>query len=681
MKIPREPPDEAQRLQRLVAFDILDSLPEGAYDDLVRLASHLLDAPIALISLVDANRQWFKARVGLDATQTPRDISFCGHAVFEREMLVVSDARLDPRFADNPLVEGDPEIRFYAGAPLQLDDGHVLGTLCVIDRRPRTITAQQRAMLQALARQVLQLLELRRQAARAERAAQQLRETQQAAEAASQAKSDFLANMSHELRTPLNSVIGFTNILAKNKDGALDSRTLDYLDRIRSNGQHLLRLINDVLDLSKIEAGRVELLTECVDLGAVVRAVARRLDGQAQTKSTRLGVTVPAGLQAIEGDRLRLEQILINLVGNAIKFAAGGQVEIRIRVDPQGHPLRLDVIDDGVGIATSQQSRIFESFRQADPSTRRRFGGTGLGLTIARSLCEMQGLGLTLASEPGRGSLFAVSLRPHDLPLRYEPPVLHPARPVSASPRSSPAASGPAGPRTVLVIDDDADARTVLESYLHDYGCRIVAADNGEQGVAMARQLMPDLITLDLMMPRMDGWAVLKALGEDPQLRRIPVVVSSVVGGESRASLAGAIAVLDKPVERDALYEALHEHLRAPSSGWVLVVEPDPQRRAALEQWVSATGATPCAVAAATEAFERQSPGEPAIALAPVAQGAQVVSELRGRPSTRTIPIVLHGPVDGASPTPPSGTRLVAHALAEDDIATLLSEVFERPLR
>jgi PAS domain S-box-containing protein len=688
MQTPAIPPDEAERLAALRSYAILDTEPEAAYDDLVRVASHLLGVPMALVSLVDAERQWFKARLGLDATEGPRELSFCGHAVAEGRSLVVPDARQDPRFHDNPAVVGPPHVRFYAGAPLRTPAGHVLGTLCAIDHEPRTLGPEQLGLLEALARQAVSLLELRRRAAEAEantaalhdlskiqrrffelsldllciagtdgyfkrlnptwtkllghpeeellsrpwldfvhpddqeatlregsklaaghetiafenryrthdggwrwlmwsvspdpesgllmavardvtplkEAEQRLREAQLAADAANRAKSDFLANMSHELRTPLNSVIGFTNILLKNKSGNLGVRELDYLNRIGTNGNHLLRLINDVLDLSRIEAGRIDVVSEEVDLAVLVHRVVSHLQAQAQAAGARLGVTMPERLVSLRTDQHRLEQVVINLVGNALKFTTEGTVEVRIRADAEGHPVRIDVIDDGVGIPTSKHAVIFESFRQADESTRRRFGGTGLGLAISRSLCEALGFRLDLASTEGRGSLFAISLGEHDLPLAYEPPRRFNGGEEVAV-RTPELMPEPAAKErsTVLVIDDDADARAVLENFLQDYGCQIVAADSGERGIELARQLRPDLVTLDLVMPDMDGWAVLETMREDPQLCSIPVVICSIVGDESKARLSGAIAVMDKPVEREELYAVLREHLADPS--------------------------------------------------------------------------------------------------------------------
>jgi len=556
---PPTPANEAARLEALRSYDILDTLPEAVYDDIVRIASRLLGTPIAAISLIDVERQWFKAEVGLYVPETPRNISFCGHAVAADDVLVVPDATADERFADNPLVTGELGIRFYAGAPLRTPTGYTLGTLCIIDREIRQLDEEDRGLLQSLARQVVQLLELRRRAREAEQSALALRQAQREAEAANRAKSDFLATMSHELRTPLNSVIGFTNIMLKNKPDNLRPRDLDFLRRIGGNGRHLLRLINDVLDLSKVEAGRIELEPTAVDLVELVRSVFSQLEGQVRSTGVRMSFSPPPGVSRVEADEIRLRQVLINLVGNALKFASGGHVEVRLVCSESGDPLRVDVVDDGEGIAPDDRSRIFESFQQADQSAKRRFQGTGLGLTLSRSLCEMMGFRLELASEVGAGSVFSVLLHPETPAPAYRPPQGEAAA-MSQPPGRVPT-NGAERNKTVLVIDDEADARAVIEGYVADYGARVIAVDSGDRAIAMARAVRPDIIILDLLMPDEDGWSVLRRLGADAELREIPVVICSVSDGVSRASANGAAAILAKPVERDHFYATLDDFL------------------------------------------------------------------------------------------------------------------------
>lgn len=537
--------DEQQRLEELASYAILDTPPEDTYDDLVKLASRLLGAPIALVTLVDRDRQWFKARRGVDVDQTPREISFCAHVVDDRKLMVVTDASRDPRFADNPLVVGEPKLRFYLGAPLRTPAGHVLGTLCVADRVPRIPTPEQLDLIELLARRASTQLELRRKIAAAEQARehaersdrelhrffelsrdllciadfrgyyrelnpawtntfgfsreellsrpfieffhpddreatakeaarvasahgetlsfenrhitkdgqyrwlvwsaaadpeQQLlmavardvtsrRKEREAlelakaqAEAANEAKSEFLAKMNHELRTPLNSVIGFTNVLLRNKREALSEQDLDYLHRIKRNGHHLMEVIGDVLDLTKIESGNMPVVTELVALPRLLRGVVEQLHGQVADGSVTLVATLPEHAEPILTDAHLLRQVCINLIGNAVKFSPGGTVEVRLVVDESSAPLRIEVVDDGIGIATEDLPVIFENFRQAEEGRERRFGGTGLGLPISRALCEQLGFHLEVVSEQGVGTTFAVTFTPSAPPLTYRAP-------------------------------------------------------------------------------------------------------------------------------------------------------------------------------------------------------------------------------------------------------------------
>ena len=418
------PPDETARLEALRQYEILDTLPEQVYDDLTRLAAFVCETPISLVSLIDSDRQWFKAKTGLDVVETHRDLAFCAHAILDHELLVVPDASRDERFSDNPLVVGAPNIRFYAGTPLLSPSGHALGTLCVIDTKPRTLGSDQQNMLRALGRQVVSQLELRLSLVQQKRAEAASRRAMKTAKDANEAKSTFLANMSHELRTPLNSVIGFTNVLLRGRGEHLTQDEITYLERILANGKHLLELINDVLDLSKIEAGRADMTLESVDLDEFLPAVAAALEGAIEAQGVTFRLEVESGLEPIRCERLRFKGVLNNLIANALRFAAHGTVVLRVVVAPGTRtPHRIDVIDSGIGISPQIRERIFESFVQADESTSRRFGGTGLGLAIARALCRAMNFDLVVDSREGAGSTFSILFEPDAPPPTHETPV------------------------------------------------------------------------------------------------------------------------------------------------------------------------------------------------------------------------------------------------------------------
>jgi PAS domain S-box-containing protein len=435
------------------------------------------------------------------------------------------------------------------------------------------------------------------------RAEEELRRVTAAAEAASRTKSEFLANMSHELRTPLNSVIGFTNLLLKNKAGNLLPQDLTFLERVLDNGRHLLKLINEVLDLAKVEAGRMQLELGVIDLGELVRTTLAGLEGQVKGKGVRLIAELPPRIAPIETDPGKLKQVLINLVGNAIKFTERGNVTVRVETNPaDDQPLALDVIDTGIGIPADKLHAIFEAFHQGDAGTTRQYGGTGLGLTIARSLCRLMGYGIEVHSRVGYGSMFRVILgeRGETAP---------PARPRQLTTeivlRAEQAARLPdlKGKR-VLIIDDDSDSRILLTQYVEDCGCRALAVDHGARGIGAAEQFGPDLIILDLMMPGMSGWDVLKALKGHPTLQAVPVVVVSIVARENRGTVLGAVDLLDKPVSREALHAILRRNLHA-RRGRALVVDDSADARRLLAASLRQEGFETREAANGAEALER----------------------------------------------------------------------------
>jgi PAS domain S-box-containing protein len=491
------------------------------------------------------------------------------------------------------------------------------------------------------------------------RAEEQLRNVTRAAETANRAKSEFLANMSHELRTPLNSVIGFTNLLLKNKAGNLRPQDLTFLERVLDNGKHLLTLINEVLDLAKVEAGRMHLDPGIVALDELVHTTLAGLEGQVKGKGVRLVADLPSRIAPLETDPGKLKQILINLVGNAIKFTERGNVTVRVETDPaDGRPLALDVMDTGIGIPRDKLHTIFEAFQQGEAGTARQYGGTGLGLTIARALCRFLGYGIEVHSRVGSGSMFRVVLGEKGEQARPLPPrqltgeiVLH-----AEQAARLPDLQG----RRVLIIDDDADSRILLTQFVEDCGCRALAVDHGGLGIRAAEQFGPDLIILDLMMPGMSGWDVLKELKAHPSLSGVPVVVVSIVARENRGTILGAVDLLDKPVSREALHAILRRNLRV-RRGKVLVVDDSADARRMLTAYLRDEGFETCEATDGADALQRLERFSADLVLLdllmPGMDGLAFLDALRRDPRHLRLPVVV---VTAKDLTPDETRRLGA---------------------
>jgi PAS domain S-box-containing protein len=512
---------------------------------------------------------------------------------------------------------------------------------------------------------------------------QEMRRAREAAETANKTKSEFLANMSHELRTPLTSVIGFTNILLKNKAGNLRDQDLTFLGRVLDNGKHLLALINEVLDLAKVEAGRMDLDVTSIALGDLIRETLAGLEGQLRDKDLRLVAEVPSDIPHVATDRGKLKQVLINLIGNALKFTERGTVTVRVDSDPLTHrPLAIEVIDTGIGIPSEKLGKVFEAFQQADASTSRRYGGTGLGLTIAQSICRLLGYTIEVQSRVGIGSTFRIVFGERaEVAPSLAPTASGRFRAMRALQSGLPALAG----KKVLVIDDDSDSRLLLTQHVEDCGCRVLAVDTGEQALALAREYHPDLIVLDLMMPGMSGWDVLKVLKANPLLCEVPVVVVSLVAGENRGTIFGAVDLLDKPVSREGVHAMLRRNL-APECGRVLVVDDNPDSRRLATTFLAEEGFETREAVNGSDALKQLQDFTPDLIILdlmmPEMDGMTFLEALRREPRYLRLPVVVVTAKDlSERETQRLGTEAAAVLRKGEELAAGLKRVVREVLR
>jgi|GEM_PF-1537790 len=666
---------EDRRIKVLESFAILDTEAEAAFDRLTELAAAFYQSPIALVSLIDRDRQWFKSKVGIDASETPRSLAFCDHAIRGNDVFIVNDATQDPRFADNPLVTNDPAIRFYAGAPVITPDGYRLGTLCVIDRVSRPeFKAEDAEQLRLLADVVMSELELRLRNRQLQEAIEEshhikstlenavssldeafvyydsndqlvicndayrayfphsadfmvhgatyehilrqgalrgeydipddidledwikrrvalhqsgdthweqqlssgrwlkiaerrtpdggvvgfrvditeLKEANVQATRAIDAKASFLANMSHEIRTPINAVIGLSGLVLQSN---LSGMQRDYIGKIQTAGKNLLGVLNNVLDFSKIDAGKLTIEAVDFNLHDVLTDVSTLLATQAAAKEIEvifsIGYNVPA---QVVGDSLRISQILTNLANNAIKFTKVGEVVVYVDIlewtDDTAN-IRFRVRDSGIGMNADQASKLFEAFHQADDSTSRTYGGTGLGLAICKRLVDSMDGSIQVDSTVGQGSIFTVvlplqrSLNEDDSSYNFA--VL--SRDVRA-----------------LVCDNNATTRDVLTSTLERFGMRTESADSGEAALklieASAETDPFGLLILDSSMPDgMTGLQTAQALRSTPGRPDLPIIMMSApfeidrtVNDEDQLTITGFV---EKPISTTMLYDAV----------------------------------------------------------------------------------------------------------------------------
>ncbi len=493
---------------------------------------------------------------------------------------VVNNVAQDPNHRPHPLL---PDTQAEMAVPLKIGD-RVMGALDVQSSEIDAFSLDDVAVLQILADQIAVAVDNARSFEITQQAMEEIRELDRL-------KSQFLANMSHELRTPLNSIIGFSRVILKGIDGPINETQQQDLEAIHSSGQHLLNMINDILDLSKVEAGKMELAIEEVELNDIIMGVMSTATGLIKETSITLTHDIPADLPTVYADRTRVRQVLLNLLQNATKFTEDGNIHVegRAQEGPEGSPeVVISVTDSGIGIAQEDQEALFEPFSQVDTSPTRKTGGSGLGLSISRHLIEMQGGRIDLISEIGEGSTFYFTL-PVAGPVQVaEEPVQDEAI-IETNETQETIQSKPQG-KIVLAVDDDVQVISLYERYLKPHGYTVISLTDPANAVEKALELRPFAITLDIMMPEHDGWDVIQALKAHPETQNIPVIICSIVEDREKGFNLGATDYLVKPILENELVNAV-ERLNADGSiNDILVIDDDPNDLRLVEKILVNTG-------------------------------------------------------------------------------------------
>ena len=552
----------------------------------------------------------------------------------------------DERVADQEWAKREGMVAF-AGYPLVVE-GRLLGVMAMFARH--TLSPDVLRSLSTVADAVA--LGIKRK-----KAEEDLDKARLVAEEASRAKSLFLANMSHELRTPLNAILGYSEMLGEE---AAELELEDFvpdLERINSAGKHLLALINDILDLSKIEAGKMDLFLESFDVGAMIQDVASTLQRTVEKNGNSLTIEY-SNLGEMHSDATKVRQCLLNLMSNAAKFTQDGQIRLeahRERMEsldettPTREWMVFEISDTGIGMSTDQVVKLFQSFTQADASTTRKFGGTGLGLALTRRFAQMMGGDVSVQSEEGQGSTFTIKIPVHvneaageetppseETTARQEVP--------SSSTEATPDEALLAG-RCVLVIDDDVTQRELMQRFLEREGFPSQTAANGEEGLRLARQLKPVAITLDVMMTGIDGWSVLAELKADDELSDIPVIMLTMVDDKNRGYALGAADYMTKPVDRARLSHILEKYVCCSPPCPVLLVEDDEVTRHMMRQMLEREGWTVDEASNGREALERLEHNRPELILLdlmmPEMDGFEFATQMHVHPEWRSIPVIV----------------------------------------
>ncbi len=678
------PANETQRIAALRRYDILDTPPDGTFDSVTKLAAKLFGVPIAIVSLVDTDRIWFKSHYGVDVPQIDRDPGLCASGILGDTPYVLTNAIKDPRSLSNPLVAGEFGLRFYVGVPLKTHDNYNLGMLCCLGTQPREVTEAELEDLACLGQLVMDQMEIRLGARRiddlnhqillaqertklavragnvgvwglelasqrfdwdeqmhnlyeqrpnrfayspaewlelivpqdrarvqsaweatvnegtpfeqefrvptisgsprylkglaqafkdqagcvtrilgtnwdvtAERlASETLRQAKEAAEAAERAKSSFLANMSHELRTPLNAVIGFAEVMKH--DHSLSKVNKEYVNIINHSGSHLLSLINEVLDMAKVESGRMELLENDLNLPIFLKTVSSMIGMRAEKKDLQFIKEFASDLpDFIRTDELKFRQILLNLLSNAIKFTTQGEVRLlagfTAGATPDYGSVFVEVSDTGPGMSAEEMDKLFTPFQQGQAG-RQSQEGTGLGLVLSQKFVELMGGTMTVRSTPGAGSSFGFNIQ---VQVVQSEAMQESLREVIGL--------APDQPRVkVLIVDDVFLIRSVIENLLGAIGFDVRSADCGQEAIALFSSFQPDFIWTDLVMPGMNGDEATRAIRQLPGGDKVKIVcMTASVLAEERANIldSGVDDVLFKPIRESLLLSTMQRLL------------------------------------------------------------------------------------------------------------------------